>query len=90
MEGYEWDAAKAAANLRRHGVDFADAALSLEDPSALTVADPDATGEERFICLGCDPEGRKLVTVFTHRCKNIRIMSSRRASAAERRRYEKP
>ncbi|MGH7486134.1 MAG: BrnT family toxin, partial [bacterium] len=57
MEGYEWDPAKAAANLKRRGVDFADAALSLEDPSALTVADPDATGEERFICLGSDPQG---------------------------------
>ena len=90
MEGYEWDPAKAAANLRRHGVDFADAALSLEDPSALAVADPDATGEERFICLGADPEGRVLVTVFTHRGKSIRIISARRASPAERRRYEMP
>lgn len=90
MEGYEWDPAKAAANLRRHGVDFADAALSLEDPSALTVADPDAKGEERFICLGADPEGRVLVTVFTHRTKSIRIISSRLASPAERRRYEMP
>ena len=90
MEGYEWDSAKAVANLRRHGVDFADAALSLEDPSALTVADPDATGEERFICLGSDPAARILVTVFAHRGKNIRIISSRRASPAERRRYEMP
>jgi uncharacterized DUF497 family protein len=90
MDGYEWDSAKAAENLKRHGVDFADAALSLEDPSALTVADPDATGEERFVCLGADPEGRVLVTVFTHRGTNIRIISARRASPAERRRYEIP
>lgn len=41
---YEWDAAKAKSNLRRHRVSFADAVLALEDPRALTVADPDASG----------------------------------------------
>jgi uncharacterized DUF497 family protein len=88
MAGYEWDGVKAAANLRKHKVDFADAALSLEDPKALTVADPDASGEQRFICLGADPEGRLLITVYAHRGKNLRIISSRPASRAERRRYE--
>lgn len=39
---YEWDPAKAKANLRKHGTSFADAALALEDPRALTMADPDA------------------------------------------------
>ena len=87
MGGYEWDPVKAAANLKKHKVHFADAALSLEDPYALVAADPDASGEERFICLGADPEGRLLVTVFTHRGKNVRIISSRRASPAERRSY---
>ena len=89
MEGYEWDPAKAAANLKKHKVDFADAALSLEDPHALIAADPDAGGEERFVCLGADPEGRVLVTVYMHRGKNIRVISARRASAGERRYYEK-
>jgi hypothetical protein len=88
MAGYEWDPVKAAANLRKHKVDFADAALSLEDPNALTVADPDASGEQRFVCLGADPEGRLLVTVYAPRGKNFRIISSRRASRGERRRYE--
>jgi uncharacterized protein len=88
MAGYEWDPVKAAANLRKHKVDFADAALSLEDPNALTVADPDASGEQRFVCLGADPEGWLLVTVYTPRGKNFRIISSRRASRGERRRYE--
>ncbi len=88
MAGYEWDPVKAAANLRKHKVDFADAALSLEDPNALTVADPDASGEQRFVCLSADPEGRLLVTVYAPRGKNFRIISSRRASRGERRRYE--
>jgi hypothetical protein len=88
MHGYEWDPAKAAANLKRHKVDFADAALSLEDPDALIATDPDASDEERFICLAADPEGRALVTVYAHRGNNIRIISSRAASRGERRRYE--
>ena len=88
MDGYEWDPAKAAENLKKHGVDFADAAISLEDPNALTDTDPDASDEEHFICLGADPEGRLLVTVYTHRGDNVRIISSRSASPGERRRYE--
>lgn len=85
---YEWDPAKAKDNLRRHKVDFADAALALEDSLARTVRDPDASGEERYISLGADPSGRLLVTVFTRRRSRIRIISSRRASRAERRHYE--
>jgi uncharacterized DUF497 family protein len=42
---YQWDQAKAAANLKKHGVAFSDAALALEDPHALTMADPDALDE---------------------------------------------
>jgi hypothetical protein len=41
---YEWDPAKAAENLRKHRVRFADAALSLEDPFGLSVPDPDSSG----------------------------------------------
>ncbi len=85
---YEWDRAKAAANLKKHGVAFADAALTLEDPLGRTIRDPDASGEDRFICLGADPNGRLLVTVFTTRAKTIRIISSRKASRAERVSYE--
>ena len=88
MDGYEWDLGKASANLRKHRVDFADAALSLEDPRALTVSDPDASGEARYVCLAADPRGRILVTVFAYRDENIRIISSRKASRGEQRRYE--
>lgn len=79
---------KTAQNFKKHGVDFADAVISLEDPQALSDADPDASDEERYICLGADPEGRLLVTVYTYRGDNIRIISSRSASPGERRRYE--
>jgi len=85
---YEWDPAKAKANLRKHRVSFADASLALEDPRALTMADTDASGEQRFVSLGSDPIGRVLVTVFTPRGRRTRIVSSRKASRAERRTYE--
>lgn len=85
---YEWDPAKAAANRRKHRVSFADAALSLEDPRALTIPDPDSSGEERFLCLASDPAGRVLVTVFTPRGRITRIISSRKASRSERQTYE--
>jgi uncharacterized DUF497 family protein len=75
-------------NLKKHEVDFADAAISLEDPQALTDADPDASDEQRHICLGVDPEGRLLVTVYTYRGDTVRIISSRSASPGERRRCE--
>jgi uncharacterized DUF497 family protein len=55
MDGYEWDPEKADANLRKHGIDFADAAVSLEDPRALVDADPDAVDEERFSVSGRIP-----------------------------------
>jgi uncharacterized DUF497 family protein len=86
--GYEWDPRKARANLTKHGVDFADAALVLEDPLALTRPDPDAEGEERFVTAGLDPLGRLLVVVWTSRGKRVRLISARRATAAERRQYE--
>ena len=82
---YEWDPAKATANLKKHGVRFADAALSLEDPRGLTMPDPDASGEARVVCLGADPSGRLLVTIFTPRGRVTRLISSRKASRAQRR-----
>ena len=86
--GYEWDPTKARANLTKHRVDFADAALVLEDPLALTGEDPDAQGEQRLVTLGIDPLGRLLVVVWTPRGKAIRLISARRATAVERRQYE--
>jgi hypothetical protein len=89
MDGFEWNPAKAAANLAKHKVDFADAAVSLEDLRALTIPDPDATDdEERFITLAADPTGRILITVYSYSGANRRIISSRKASPGKRKRYE--
>ena len=85
---YVWDPAKSKANLKKHGVAFADAVIALEDEFALTVSDPEAQDEDRFVSMGSDPAGRVLVTVYTHRDDVIRVISARTASNAERKRYE--
>ena len=85
---YEWDPAKARANLELHGVDFADAVIALEDELGLVRDDPDSEGEERFVSIGMDAYSRILVTVFTHRVDRIRLISSRKATRLERHRYE--
>ena len=85
---FEWYPAKAAVNLKKHKVRFADAALSFEDPRALSMPDPDAIGEARHILLAADPAGRVLITVYTPRGRLTRIISSRKASPSERLTYE--
>jgi len=86
--GYEWDTAKADANYRKHGIDFADAAIALEDNRALTVEDVSCRLEERFITVCKDPFGVVLVIVFTWRDEDIRLISARKATGRERRQYE--
>lgn len=85
--GCEWDARKAQANLRKHGVRFADAAVALEDEMALTIPDP-TPQEDRWVTMGSDGLGRVLVVVYTWRGERARIISARRATAGERRQYE--
>jgi uncharacterized DUF497 family protein len=85
----EWDPEKAAANLRQHGVDFADAVGVFEDPYALTREDPDAQGEQRFVSVGLDFLGRVLTMVYTHRGVRTRLISARRATKREREAYER-
>jgi uncharacterized DUF497 family protein len=46
----EWDPVKARANLRKHGISFADAVTALEDASAISVRD-EREDEERWITV---------------------------------------
>ena len=84
----QYDPAKAAANLRKHGVSFADAEGVLEDPLALAVPDPDAQGENRYITIGLGSAGELLVVVYTERDGEYRIISARRPTRKERNSYE--
>ncbi len=85
---YEWDEEKNRTNVRKHGVDFADAVFALEDDEALTMRDEDSEQEERFVTMGLDALGRVLVVVFTWREENIRVISARKATRPERATYE--
>lgn len=83
----EFDPAKARTNLQKHKVSFAHAEQALRDPLALTIEDPDAEGERRFVTLGMDALGRVLVVVHTPRGDRIRLISARKASKGEVEQY---
>jgi uncharacterized DUF497 family protein len=83
-----WDPAKAKANLRKHGIRFADAEGALFDPYAITREASTVAGEQRFVSLGLDSLARVLVLVYAYRGENIRLISARRATRQERRQYE--
>ena len=85
---FQFDPAKAAGNLRKHGVSFADAEAVFMDPLALHRIDPDAEGEERFVAIGAGSAGHLLVVVYTLRGEAIRLISARRANPVEIRAYE--
>jgi uncharacterized protein len=85
----EFDPDKAAENLRKHRISFAHAEQALRDPTAVTVEDPDAEGEPRFVTLGMDALGRTLVVVYTPRGRRTRIISARKAGKVEALAYAK-
>ena len=87
---FEWDAAKAAINLRKHAVSFEEASTVFEDPDALVIDDPEHSAvEERFIILGISARARLLVVCHCLRESesSIRIISARKATARESEQY---
>jgi uncharacterized DUF497 family protein len=86
---YEWDPAKAAANLSKHRVSFADAVTVFDDELGLTTEDPDVRNEQRFITLGRDARGVLLIVVYTYRAADlIRLISAWKADRRQRNQYE--
>ena len=83
----DWDSRKAAANLKKHGVDFADAATVLHDEQAITIRD-DQGSEERYVTIGMDALACVLVVVYTWRDDRPRLISARQAKRQERQEYE--
>ena len=83
----EWDPRKATENLRRHGVDFADAVIALEDENALTIEDKDHD-EQRFKTLGMGSHLNILYVIHTDRdIGRICIISARKADRSETNQY---
>lgn len=58
------------------------------DPLAVTVEDPDAADERRFVTIGLGSAGELLVAVWTERGEECRLISARRPTRKERKRYE--
>jgi uncharacterized DUF497 family protein len=93
---FEWDGAKNLSNRRKHGVSFEEASFVFRDPLYVSVQDRVEDGELRWQTFGL-VEGRVLLTVahtvreereYATSVEVIRIISARRATRKERRRYE--
>ena len=86
MTTFEWDPRKAAGNVRKHGIHFADAISVLEDDHAITLREDD-DDEERWVAIGMDSLARILVVAYTWRGNSIRIISARSATSTENSHY---
>ncbi len=86
---FEWDADKAAANLKKHKISFEEAKTIFADPYSITIDDPSHSVEEhRFADIGASLNEKILVVAYTERERRIRIISCRKATKAERKIYE--
>jgi len=84
---FSWDERKAASNLRKHVVSFDEAATVFADPLALYIED--AVDPGRTLLLGASVRNRLLLVVHAELdASTIRIISARRDTSHERRRYE--
>jgi uncharacterized protein len=86
---FEYDPAKAATNLKKHGVSFAEAMTVFEDPLASTLPDDQhSVTERRFITVGMSLKNRLLFVVYTETTSGIRLIGARPATAVEVEQYE--
>lgn len=89
---FEWDEAKANANLKKHGISFEEAKSVFLDDQARMIPDPDhSVGEERFVMLGFSSSLKLLVVCHCFRAEGrvIRIISARKATRTEAQIYER-
>ena len=81
---YEWDEVKRQSNAQKHGIDFQE--VEVFDWDSALVERSDRAGEVRFVAVGYI-DVRLCCIVFTERRTRIRVISLRRASRREERRY---
>jgi len=87
IEGdFEWDAVKARANLAKHGISFDEATTVFDDVRAIEA--PDFYDPDRFVLIGRSRLSRVLFVVHCEQDQRIRIISARRATPAQRKKYE--
>ena len=86
---FEWEEEKSKANFKKHKVNFDEATTVFIDPFSITIPDSDhSEDEQRYIDIGSSDNGHVLIVVYTERGSNIRIISCRKATSLERKRYE--
>lgn len=85
---FEFDPAKDASNLLKHGVSFSEAATCLLDDMALAREDGNAEGEQRWVLVGLSSHARLLTVVYTMRGDAPRLISARKATKKEVKSYE--
>jgi uncharacterized protein len=86
---FNWDAKKAAANLRKHGVSFEEAVTCFEDENACFLRNETESYEDRLILIAVSAKTRLLFVVHAEVGRDvIRIVSARKASPAQRRIYD--
>ena len=88
---FEWDPAKAASNIRKHGVSFDEAVTVFKDPLAFIFDDETHSEQEhREIIIGASALRRMILVCFVERIENVvRIISARPATRQEIKDYEK-
>ena len=87
---FEWNPAKAAANLEKHRVSFYEAATVFGDALSVTVPDPDhSIDEDRHIMVGLSDHSRLLMVAYAERGDRIRIISARELTRTKREAYER-
>jgi uncharacterized protein len=89
MVEFEWDDAKAASNLRKHGVSFEEAKAVFDRPLWLYHDDFHSAMEDRYIAMGFSDAGRLLFVSHVYRNGRIRIIMARPATRAEAENYAK-
>ena len=90
---FSWNDEKNESNISKHGVSFETAIKVFDDPFSISAQDRYIDGEERWQTVGI--VGSVVVLLVAHTWKeddetvNVRIISARKATPAERNRYEK-
>lgn len=85
--GFQWDAAKSAANEAKHGLSFLQAAQIFRGTILRTRDIRKDYGEPRWLALGLF-DGVVIRVVYTERDGDIRIISAWRASRRDRQTYQ--
>lgn len=89
MTAFEWNPEKAESNLKKHGVDFEEAATVFNDPFYIDFYDDEhAVDEHRFLMVGESDKGRLLIVSYAEKVDGVRIISAREVTPQERKDYE--